>query len=718
MLEDLEDDTHLCIKCSQTIVGLENYVQHRKNNCNKNSAVSTSLNREIINTNHPYQSFGFNEPSSSVVKHDKQYNFNYEIESVHHGHDDVVSDARHILPSPMHASEKASDYKTDPNKSLTESYDYNYGLGADVFFSLLNLQSSSKIKTQTVTSNTAVDNASTSMIKSESERIMHSKTNDTTDLSHNSGHMDDWIGSGTATTSGTDKLMKAVNEISGTKKLAYDSPHYSFEYSHDHGSPDIAATEFEDDEIDDDNENDLVEEDEDIPPHNHTGGKWRPSERNLQSTTRWYERWDISDNPIPNGSTTGSNEELADNVDEFDPPPSYTKGKWVPGTKIIKLERHDSETFSEQFWCRSCNRKLSSRIVYERHLKSKLHTKRSQPENDLEMINLPLQLQLPHINDAIAGRQVIMQTAASDTNQTQIKKIKDETATYYMDELESDAVKKKRKRRFNFIKCNVCKTRLRTFLYGKHLISHYHYRRMFKSPTESYSSILDNIYRIVLQSPYQCKICKFYANTEEMFLYHWDSMDHISNCNEHESFWCSFCKFVCQTNNEMRAHLIGKNHQEVILAINRSVPIIIRPQRLIKCDKCHQEFTLNIELRKHASVCSASRALGTASDQYQGKYYCNESMCNQYFASLIVYQRHMNSIHAIKCYFCGPCQLSFSDSDEAKRHRVTSEHKIKVARIGAKKSLKKKCMACELILDDLLLLKEHLRTVHPDINYP
>lgn len=699
MLEDLEDDTHLCIKCSQTIVGLENYVQHRKNNCNKSSTVSTSLNRDIIDTSHPYQSYGFNEPSSSVVKHDKHYNFNYEIESDHR----------------VHASEKASDYKTDPNKSLTESYDYNYGLGADVFFSSLNLQSSSKTKIQTVTSNAAVDNASTSMIKSESEKFMHSKTNDTTELSHGtSGHIDDWIGSGAATTSGTDKLMKAVNEISGTKKLAYDSPHYSFEYSHDHGSPDVGAHgQFDDDEIDDDNENDLVEEDDDIH-HEHTGGKWRPSER---STARWYERWDMSDSHIPIGGSTmtGSNEELADNVDEFDPSPSYTKGKWVPGTKIIKLERHDSETFSEQFWCRSCNRKLSSRIVYERHLKSKLHTKRSQPENDLEMAALPLPM---HIDDAITSEQVTMQIVDTDKDQTQRKKRKDETITYCMDGLDSDVVKKKRRRRFTFIKCNVCRTRLRTFLYGKHLISHYHYRRMFKNPTESYATILDNIYRVVLQSPFQCKVCKFYTNTEEMFLYHWDSKDHISNSNQHERFWCSFCKFVCRTNNEMRVHLIDKTHQEVVLAINRSVPIIIRPKRLIKCEKCHQEFSLNIELRRHASVCSASRALGTASDKYQGKYYCNESMCNQYFASLIVYQRHMNSIHSIKCYFCGPCQLSFADSEEAKRHRVSSEHKIKAARIRADKSLEKKCMACGLIQDDLLLLKEHLRTVHPEISYP
>lgn len=234
MLGDLEEDTHLCIKCSVTIVGLENYVRHRKSNCSKRVSATNSLNRDIIDATHSYRSFEFSaEPPSG--KHDKQF-FNYEIESVaqHHHHDDshdgVVS-AGNILQSPLH-SEKVSDYKTDPNKSLTESYDYNYGLGADVFFSSLNLQSSSKMtKPQSATQNVNAEGASTS---------------------------------------GTENLMKAVNAISGTKKVSYDSPQYSYEfkYTHDqdHGSPLPHTTEYDDEEDDE-----IVDEDDDAPPHTHTG---------------------------------------------------------------------------------------------------------------------------------------------------------------------------------------------------------------------------------------------------------------------------------------------------------------------------------------------------------------------------------------------------------------------------------------------------------------
>lgn len=223
MLEE-DEDTHLCIKCNTTIVGLENYIDHRKNQCGKTVSTAAALNREIIDTNHhTYRSFEFNEPPSSA-KHEKQFNFNYGIEStvVHTEHDDVVPSTS-ILPSPMHQTEKA-----DANKSLSDSYDYNYGLGADVFFSSLNLQSSSKLKTQSVAANVSSEVAANSLGKS-TEKLMQRKPSDPGSLTH-SEQIDDWINHG-ASTSGTDKLMKAVDSISGTKKPSYDP--YNYEYDDD-----------------------------------------------------------------------------------------------------------------------------------------------------------------------------------------------------------------------------------------------------------------------------------------------------------------------------------------------------------------------------------------------------------------------------------------------------------------------------------------------------
>lgn len=55
------------------------------------------------------------------------------------------------------------------------------------------------------------------------------------------------------------------------------------------------------------------------------------------------------------------------------PPPGHTRGKWVPGA------RTDIES---GYWCNPCGRKLASRLVYNRHLLSDLHARRSIKELD------------------------------------------------------------------------------------------------------------------------------------------------------------------------------------------------------------------------------------------------------------------------------------------------------------------------------------------------
>lgn len=686
MLEELDEDTHLCIKCSSTIVGLENYVRHRKTSCSKRvqAPPSLPLNREIsIDSGHAYREFEF-----------------AELDEHHH------AETNHInISSPPHPSQKSGAFKNEPNKSLSESYDYNDGLGADVFFSLLNLQSSSKSK-QNLT-------ATPHSHESGGATVALTKANDGKSTEPKSTPIDDeWIG--TAATSGTEKLMKAVHAISGTKKPCFESPTsmYSYAYPADPDSPEPPA-------YDDDDDDEIVDEDDYIaPPHTHTGGKWKPSERNTRSlatsTARWYERWDMPDESshLQMPATSTSTEELA--ADDFRPPPSHTKGKWVPGTKIIKLDyKHKERTEREtSFWCNACNRKLSSSTVYERHLRSKLHTKRSQPENDLEAAAFPL----PRFDDIVVGES----TAPSPTSRhgRRKRKKKQPETIITTSAVKAASKRKKRYRRCNFIRCSVCKSRLRRYLYGKHLISHYHYRRMVmaKQPKESYDVILKNIHQIVLQSPFQCQPCRFYANTEHQFLRHWHSADHIDQCRSPGIFWCVFCKFECSDNDEMHEHIVGGEHQEVVMAINRSVPIIIRKRVRIECEKCCAKFMYNIELCKHSAICTKSNPLGTASNRYQGKHQCNR--CDLCFKSVAAYQRHASNAHQMRIYLCGPCGLSFVDAVGVKRHRVSIEHKVMAARARSKqKTLKRMCRVCGEQLDDLVLLKAHLRDRHPEQCY-
>lgn len=687
--EELDEDAHFCIKCQTTIVGLDNYVLHRKSNC-----MDKGSNRDIIHTEHSYQTFDFSE---SAKDDEKSFHFNYDIDG--DDHHDVVDSSADVITMDH------SNDKSDPSKSLSKSYDYDYGLGAD-FFPYLNLQSSSKTK------RTQQSCSDTNSIEHSSKLDSHTKMGlrksaTSTVLSHHTDPDDDWID--TPSTSGTDKLMNAVRAISGTKSHAQPTSIYNYGFAHDSPEPS------------DDDDDGVEDDDYSIPPRTHTGGKWKPSERShrtlLQnSSSRWYERWDLPEDSHHDSLIThGSNEDFIN--DDCYPPPGHTKGKWVPGTKIIKLDyKADPEPekmFSEQYWCNSCNRKLSSRSIYERHLKSNLHLKRSQPETELEEATFPL----PRIED-IVKKRVCKPSVHVNENvyATRKKRRKKKKSKKDADESQFNA-KMKRKRRCYYINCGICKTRLRENLFGKHLISHYHYRRMSKNPDESaINTILRNMHRIVIQSPYQCQPCRFYANTEECFMRHWTSADHLDVTDGPGRFWCNFCKFECEDNNQMRRHLAEIDHQEVVRAINRSVPIIIRKRTIIACDKCHEEFQFNIELKKHAEMCTRSVAAGTASNVYQDTHRC--FTCGMTFKSTVAYQRHRSKVHSNRMFFCRPCSLTFENDLVARKHRTSAEHKIKVARLAKKGNLKRKCPVCGEIVADILLLKEHLKTKHPNDNYP
>jgi hypothetical protein len=101
-----------------------------------------------------------------------------------------------------------------------------------------------------------------------------------------------------------------------------------------------------------------------------------------------------------NGGSVSNTTRIANTTMPRVPPPGHTSGKWVPG-KQVRLDdggstrggsidnmllipplRKSGSTI--QYWCGPCNRRLSSRTLYERHLLSELHFKRTVQEQELE----------------------------------------------------------------------------------------------------------------------------------------------------------------------------------------------------------------------------------------------------------------------------------------------------------------------------------------------
>ncbi|XP_049867436.1 zinc finger protein 43 [Pectinophora gossypiella] len=636
--EDDDDDSHLCIKCNSTIVGLDNYIKHRKERCGKK-----------------------------------------------------IETAKPDLPP------------IDPLEPT-------YSLGADVFFQSLELQSSvKKTSLARITPPIPIPKAN---LDRKSALAIASTSRDTPRMSPLETNLrgEDWIG-GHSLRIGVNednqtKLINAVASISGAVKKEIPTSSYSMGYNDYKGDEDSEESEESEDD-----------DDEEIhptggkwkPPPNYTGGKWRPASPDHED----YFIRDIQEHT--GGKWKPFLADTNDRDEDYDaPPPGHTKGKWVPGAheKTQIMQTTIQSKGSVQYWCGPCNRRLGSRAIYEKHLMSNLHMRKVLPEHELEFSG-----HLQPVRKTAEKRTTRPSRFVDESLYTQSKKMKRDAQ---LDSNVNKQVKKKRKRKPLFVHCSGCRSRVRLHLMGKHLISHYHFRKTTETESSSYKQlILSNITAIVHQSPFQCSPCKFYTNWLSNFMQHCYSEEHEQKITSIDGrYWCSFCKFECETSNEMLQHLSGSEHSEVIAVINRSMPIIIRKKSIIRCETCHQEFRYNIEVKRHC-VKTGHKMCYTATDDHQEFHKCG--YCSTKFKSSLTLAAHLKSKHKKQAFLCLVCSRSFTSSEEAKRHRQTSEHRIKRKENMREKGiitkeLMKKCPYCPVktILNNVLELKDHISKVHPE----
>lgn len=690
--EDDDDDSHLCIKCSATIIGIDNYVKHRKSLCSKNKIT---------------------------------------------------------LPVSLNVSPES--HKTDNAQSISNEVAYRENhQGADVFFQSLELQSSAKrpqavastISTGGKTSAGVLTRRATAAMLSTGKDIHNYSEASTSIVSQKRG--EDWIGGHNLRVTGTEdnqtKLIKAIANICETvKKEPTARPFSLLDYKHEDDSNEDSE---ESDEIDD--EDNMQTSAKWKPPASHTGGKWKPIFNSRDSSNHWPTTSAITPEPDPNEDWEDEHsggkwkpfqsESLTrlDKIQEMDedeedvymPPPGHTKGKWIPGAKdVIKLIDHKAQIMdataihqkegrSVQYWCGPCNRRLGSLQVYEKHLLSNFHLKRTLPEKDLEYSGAMKM----HSNVFLTGKRTKKPSIYLNDSiflQTKKKTVKIE------DTVLKQSIVKKRRRRPTLSTCIICKYRVKPFLMGKHLISHYHFRKAAPNDEANKTQILDNIHRIVLQSPFQCSPCKFYTNWQPIFLQHWSSQEHKNvTDNLNGRFWCSFCKFEIADSQLFYEHLIGRDHLEVVAAINRSMPIIIRKKSVISCGKCKKEFKFNIQLKRHIKLFCRGNSSSTASDEYQGKKKC--SQCSFTCKSRIGLSRHMKLRHGRKVFFCSACSVEFTNVIEARAHRRSQSHRIKEKELRVEKGLEAKditkaCPHCDAPrFKNIIELKKHLQEKHPE----
>jgi len=180
-----------------------------------------------------------------------------------------------------------------------------------------------------------------------------------------------------------------------------------------------------------------------IPPSSYTGGKWKPSDHE-----------------------TGKHSPEITYVPEFPryPSPSHTRGKWKPPDPMEPPVEHTrgkwAPTYPQKclktsgggvgYYCSTCRRRLASKQMYNKHIRSDYHRKRAVHENDLEC-------------DVRSSKNIGKRGMREGLRNLKMRQTKEEF----------DGKKNRRKKDV----CVVCRIKIQKGKLGNHLVSYHHYRR-------------------------------------------------------------------------------------------------------------------------------------------------------------------------------------------------------------------------------------------------
>ncbi|XP_044753806.1 zinc finger protein 845-like isoform X2 [Coccinella septempunctata] len=704
-MDDYEDDTHFCLKCHSTIIGLEFYVNHRKNNCMKqpDTTFSTlkaddffsSLELQSSSKKLIQQSTS-GKHSSGILTRSKVTAFKETLEPSKSGKNAWIGGVQ----------EKDSDFdgnflKTvennkdvDKSRDISRLQDYADSDAESEDYELEEETSDEDAPPRNHTGGKWKPSSPIYWKHSQSESDWRPPPPSFTGGKWNpSSNKRNFSPPPSNHTRGKWKPESHENEDPPPSALSGGKWGQPKKQEHTSVSPDFTRDKFRtkpvmsiDDfqlSLEPPNEKWSVVE---LIPSTYTRGKWKPEYSSPEPIPSTYTRgkWKPENSPEPSTSSITKSKTTNfdnDNTGNKEVSAGLIEDQWLSPTKSPTKEQKQTD---KQYWCKPCNRRLASKVVYERHLKSEFHTKRTLRENELE----------ENLNFFKTSRGT---------------KRKGESTEADTKEQNSGT---KRKRRKIFEKCKVCNSKVNLNLMGKHLISHYHCRKSDLTSESAQSMIFENFRDIIKQSPFQCKPCKYYFNYHKEFLDHWLSEDHKLNTKDKlGEFLCSYCKFSCLENEEMYKHLVSQDHKEVISVINRSVPIIIKKIHYRKCATCGSKFPLLIQLRKHIEKT------GHEIMDELNEFKCD--ICMQNLNSEIALQRHKKNMHKIRIFLCGTCGLTFPNSEEVKKHRNSVHHHtatIEKKNQGNVKSMERKCQYCSSVFDNFLKLKDHIKTNHEEFH--
>ncbi|CAD7000617.1 unnamed protein product [Ceratitis capitata] len=146
-------------------------------------------------------------------------------------------------------------------------------------------------------------------------------------------------------------------------------------------------------------------------------------------------------------------------------------------------------------------------------------------------------------------------------------------------------------------------------LVGKHLISHYHYRRMQNNPTKSLHMILENIHSIVLQSPFQCRPCRFYQTLRRCSCNTGAHQRIRTLRKDSESFGVATVTSNVRITIKCDATCSASNIKKSYSPLTARCRSALAKPLSFDCNRCGDKFRYNAELRRHMLDCHPGKEL-------------------------------------------------------------------------------------------------------------
>lgn len=500
----------------------------------------------------------------------------------------------------------------------------------------------------------------------------------------------------------------------------------------------------EDDDIDED------EDDETRPPYHHTGGKWRPGSRPPPSVGG---KWRPS---TPRTELEEEDEEMeVDYTEEEDgslmpPPPTYTKGKWLPGKKMTNIIKVGSTI---EYHCQACSRVLKGKKAYERHLKSQLHfinenkasgqrkpkvskeippitestrpvrSKKLQAQNFLKSTIAHLKSRKIGSHNATSVKQATNRTLtwkgvtgsfpnitrAQSTTEEQEQPVDEEEEVHKL----SSATPK--------MLCPVCKLSFGKAYAALHFASLAHIHNELEERQNKSKEIdsnfdqliIQNISAIVKTSSFFCESCKFYCNLHEDFLAHMKT--HIED-PEDDVVKTMFSCSACSDEDPMQLpailhHLQTPHHacnaRDLVLQARQ---VVLSSRTLVVCPLGDGTFRYHREYQAHRRIHHQEPGF-----QLPNHRVLRCSQCDFKAVRKQQIRTHMK-VHEVPqgtndSYHCFVCGLSFSTTRQAEVHRRSAEHRTTLWRQRGV-SVSRICNLCYEEVEDLPALRQHMSKTH------